>query len=501
MKEEVFSMDHVTTDDFEVTNLDNMTMRIFKGEIAGLLPVNEQGRKKLLEIMQYNVPIHYGRIYVDGKLVNSYLKSDLSANRVYVISSKGRLVQDLSVSDNIFVLRRGFRQYVLEQKLLNRQAEQLLKQAKLNIAPDVMVGRLNEFERVVIELIKAVVQRASLIVFDEIGSILSVQDILRLRDMMRLYTKQGFSFLYIANHHEEVLPVSDRTMVMKNGRIIKNIYDRDISDAEVLQIVGAEGYPELYLQLERAISMEQDTGKTEPKPTAALEFCNVSSDYLDRLSFSVQPGECIVLLDRSMPPVQDAVRILTGEKIDWTGEIICGGKRLTNKKRIRILDDSIAVIQEHAHRTMIFPHFTFMENLCVMSDRKISNIFLQRKIRKSIRKEFFEIFGKDIDAVDMDTVSKESKYMLVYYRYYMLRPRVIFCIQPFSGADMYLRRRIIDLIQILKQRGIAVVILTVGLADSVLVADRLLMLEKGNMICEFQKEEFKYLWEDLLQSQ
>ena len=108
MREEVFSMSHVTTDDYEMTNLDNMTMRIFKGEIAGLLPVNEQGRKKLLEVMQNNIPLHYGRVYMDGQMVNSYLKSsqhsNQDTNRVYVISSKNRLVRDFA---NIFLPQKS----------------------------------------------------------------------------------------------------------------------------------------------------------------------------------------------------------------------------------------------------------------------------------------------------------------------------------------------------------------------------------------------------------
>lgn len=501
MKEEALSMDHVTTDDFEMTNLDNMTMRIFKGEIAGLLPINEQGRKKLLEIMQYNVPIHYGRVYINGTIVNSYLKSDLSANRVSVISGKNRMVQDLSVSDNLFVLRRGFRQFLLDQRLLNRQTELLLKQAGLQIEPNTLAGHLGEFERVVVEVIRAVMQRAVLIIFDEISSVLSMQDILRLRDLIRIYTKQGVSFLYIANHHEEVIPVSDRTMIMKNGRIIKNVCDQAIGDAEVLQIAGAEGYPELYVQLKHMIPAERYAQYLEQKPKAALEFCDVSSNFLNHLSFSVQPGECVVLLDRSMAAVEDAVRVLTGNETDWSGKIICGDRTLNSKKGIHLLDDDIAVIQEHAHKSMIFPHLTFMENLCIMADRKISSIFLQKKMRKSIRREFAGVFGPELDAVDMNTVSKEKKYKLVYYRYYMLRPKVVFCVQPFSGADMYLRRRILELIQKLKQRGIAVVILTVGLADSYFVADRLLMMEKGSILCEFQQEDFQYLWDDLIQSQ
>lgn len=500
MKEEVFRMDHVTTDDFEMTNLDNMTLHIYRGEIVGLLPVNEQGRKKLLEVMRHNVPLRYGRVYMEGQPVNSYLESDQSVNRVSVISAKNRLVQDLSVSDNIFVLRRGFRQYVIEQKILDREANRLFAQNGIKIRPDITADKLTEFERVVIELIKAILQRERLIVFDEISSILSMKDILKLRDMMRHYAAQGFSFLYIGNHHEEVLHICDRLLVMKNGRIIKDIRDSRIPDSKVLQIAGAEGYPELYVRLEHPVAQEEPPEKKKVKENAVLEFREVSSSYFRNVSFSVHAGECVVLLDRSMPLVEETLRLFTSPGNVQEGEIICAGRRLTREAPMRLLDDSIAVIQEYPHRSMIFPDLSFMENLCILADRKIGNLFLQRKIQKSIRREYESVFGRDLDARDMRAVSKESKYSLVYYRYYMLRPKVVICIRPFSGADMYLRRHILMLMQKLMERGIAVVIMTAGLTDTYFVADRLLLLEKGRMVCEFPKEKFKNLWANLLQN-
>ena len=202
-----------------------------------------------------------------------------------------------------------------------------------------------------------------------------------------------------------------------------------------------------------------------------------------------------------MSLVEETLKIFTSPGTLEEGEILCGGRCLTREAPMRLLDDSIAVIQEYPHKSMIFPHLSFMENLSILSDRKISSLFLQKKVRKSIRREFEPVFGKDLDIRDMRTASKESKYSLVYYRYYMLRPKILICIGPFSGADMYLRRNILKLMQKLKERGIALLILTSGLADTYFVADRLLLLEKGNLVCEFPKENFKDLWTNLLQNQ
>lgn len=501
MKKEVFYMDRVSTEDPELTDLDHMTMRVFGGEIAGLLSTDEQGRKKLLEVMQHNVPLQYGRVYIDGEVVNSYLKSDFSFNRVCIISQKNRLIPDLTVADNLFVLRKGFRQRILNAHLLSQQTRKILEHAGIEIEPDRLVSTLNVFERISIELVKAVIQRCRLIVFDEISSVLSARDVLRLRDMMRYYAGQGLSFLYIGNHHEELTVLCDRIMIMQYGRISKNIYDTAMPDKDIIHIAGPSRLLERYLQI-----MDPSEGELKQEPpiqtkSAALEFCGVTGTYLKNLSFAVQPGECIALLDRSTPPVEDIMNILTGQNREWSGEIVCGGKHFSHSHRIRLLDDSIGIIQEYAHRSMIFPHLTFMENLCVMSDRKIRNVFLQNRVRKSVRREYQKVFGSLMDETDMAQVTKETKYTLVYYRYLMLNPKVVFCIQPFSGADVRLRMHIQELISRLKARGIAVVIVTAGLTDAHYVSDRILMMEKGSMVYEFKKEEFRYLWDDLLKSQ
>lgn len=501
MKREVLWMDRVSTEDPELTDLDNMTMRVFDGEIAGLLATDEQGKKKLLEIIRHNVPLRYGRVYIDGEVVNSYLKSDYSFNRVCIISQKNCLIPDLTVADNLFVLRKGFRQHILDEKLLNQQTQRILEHAGIEIAPDTLVSELTVFERISIELVKAVVQRSRLIVFDEISSVLSARDVLRLRDTMQYYAEQGLSFLYMGNHHEEIMALCDRVMIMQYGRISKNIYDTATPDKDIIQIAGTTGLLERYLQIMDPSEGELKQERAALTKSAVLEFCNVTGVYLKNLSFAVQPGECIALLDRSTPPVEDIMDILTGQNREWSGEIICAGKHFVHTHKIQLLDDSIGIIQEYAHRSMIFPHLTFMENLCVMSDRKINNVFLQNRVRKSVRKEYRNVFGSVMDETDMRHVPKEIKYTLVYYRYLMLNPKVVFCIQPFSGADMRLRMHIQELIYRLKARGIAVVIVTAGLTDAHYVSDRILMMEKGSMVYEFKKEEFRYLWDDLLKNQ
>ena len=118
---------------------------------------------------------------------------------------------------------------------------------------------------------------------------------------------------------------------------------------------------------------------------------------------------------------------------------------------------------------------------------------MSRRIKRSILREYEPLIGADIHAQDITHLSPYSLYNLVYYRIHLYHPKVVFLMQPFAGADMYLRRHLIHLINQLRERKITVVILAVSLSDSLLVADRLLMFEDGHLRKEYLRDEFHLL--------
>jgi ribose transport system ATP-binding protein len=83
-------------------------------------------------------------------------------------------------------------------------------------------------------------------------------------------------------------------------------------------------------------------------------------------------------------------------------------------------------------------------------------------------------------------------YNLVYYRVHLYNPKVVFCMQPFSDADMYLRHHLIQLIDRLRKKNITVIILAVSISDSLVVADRLMVVEQGKLKNEYHSEKFHY---------
>ncbi|WP_312652222.1 ATP-binding cassette domain-containing protein [Proteiniclasticum sp.] len=477
MIEEVLRVEHVTKKVDGILRLDNIHFNIYKGEVLGLIPLNSHGIKELMSLLTQNSPLDMGRIYLDGELVNYYEHSNLAINKVEIIDVHTRLVEDLTVADNIFVLSRNYRENIISSRKLYEETKSLLKEFDIRIHADDLVMQLDSFERSVIELVKYVKSETSLIIINEISSYLSTTELQKFHALMRYFAeKDKVSFLYIANHHEEAFKICRRIALMEDGRVVKILEEESFQNENILPYIISFDHPYL--------------SESEEGPSGILEFKNASSGPLEHLSLKIRQGECVTILDIDNYSIDEILYLVKGNKTPEEGTVLYCGEPLIYRNGEDFIEKEIAIIEENPKESMIFKDMSYFDNLIFLLDRKLHRSLMPRRTRKSIHKEYFGYLGSDLDRKYMKDVGTRSSYSLVYHRIHLFSPKIVFLIQPFSNADMYLRAYIITLINILRKKGITVVILAVSIQDSLSVSDRLLTIEKGSFIREYLKEDF-----------
>lgn len=491
MREEVLCMERVSYQEQGIVQLDDFNLRIFSGEIMGLLPVNNHGLTAFLQLLQYNTALNYGYVYYRGEQVNSWRNTTHKRNRVGLIQSESCLVGGLTVADNIFVLRPGFKAWYIRPSVLRKQLIPFLKSIDIHISADAYVEELNAFERTVVDILKSVVAGCRLIVLRDISSFLSEQELKKIRRLLEFYSEQGFSFLYIDFHFEELQHVCSRVALMSNGRIIK-----------ILQ--SSETTPAVFNHYTRVYSSKVKeelirTVQAREESPQVFEIKNLRGETIHDLSFSMSAGECIVLQDMDNQILSELLAILIGDAAPREGEILVGGSALTAEN-----SRDVAVIQELPSRSMLFSELSYLDNLCFSVDHRLSEVWSSRSVREGIRDEYSAVIGREIFDKRVDRLSEKQKYELIYYRIAIQRPKVVFCVQPFRRADIELRMHIWDLLKMLIDKGIAIVILSVNLADSLSLADQLIRIEKGRMRQKYLSRDFSDMpihapWIDLYQ--
>ena len=469
MKEEILRIENVSKEIDGNTYLDNINFQIFKGEIMGLLPLNNHGKSQLIQLISQNISIDFGRIYFDERLVNNYEYSNMRNNKVYLIDKQVKLIESLKVIDNIYVLNHEFDSYVINEKKLKEKTDELLEELSINIQSSQYVSELSLYEKTLVEIVKAITSGVQLIIILEISNFLSIEELINFQKLMKYYTQKGISFLYIANHHEEAFKICDRVCLFENGRVIKVIEKKDFSDDILKPYI---------------ITFENREGlKDENESSGNFEFKNFTSENLKGISFSIKAGECITILDINNKGIQDIAEILMGKIQPIEGNINLDHKRIDIIDTHSLLENKIAFVPEEPVDKMLFYDMSYLENLTfLLMDYKFDESIVNKKILKNIKEEYRNIVGGNIEAADLRKLDKKDLYNLVYMRIILLNPKIVFIMQPFSNADMYLRGRIIELINLLKEKGIGVVILAVSISDTLFVSDRLLIMEDGKIL-------------------
>ena len=141
-------------------------------------------------------------------------------------------------------------------------------------------------------------------------------------------------------------------------------------------------------------------------------------------------------------------------------------------------------------QTMLFSNLSYLDNLCFTLDHRFHDVWLTNKIKKSLRQEYAELLGEEVFDLRVEELSHKQKYDLIYMRILVQNPKVVFCVQPFKRAEVSIRIHVWELLERFLDKGIAVVILAVNLADSLALADRLIRVGKGRKREEYGRNEF-----------
>ena len=401
--------------------------------------------------------------------MNSWKESSGTHNRIGIIQAESSLVESMTIADNVFVMRHGFKQEIIHTELLNRQLQPFLKEIGMEMTAETKVERLTVFQRIIVELLRSVVAGNHLIVLEEIGALISDRELEQLHQILHHYAEKGFSFLYISPHFEEEKNFCDRVSFLTNGRIWK-VIPKEMMKNQTWEIYDYNHYNMEYNQMVRFHLEKREREGTERELYIVWRFF---SEAISRnIEFPVYKGEYLAIQIHENKILQEMIEKLQTDIIK---------------------DEKAAIIQESPTSSMIFHGLSYMDNLCMSLSRRMGNIWKNNSIRGSIRREYENILGEEAFDMKVENLSEKQKYQLIYSRVMLQNPQIVYCIKPFKGADLAHRIYIWKLLEMLLDRGITVVDISLNLSDSLSLADRLLMIEHDGIVREIPKENFAFV--------
>jgi ribose transport system ATP-binding protein len=352
-----------------------------------------------------------------------------------MIEARSKLLENLSLADNIFVMRPGFRMQLIPEKLLERQVAMLLEGEGVSIPVDAQVSQLSVYNRCVVELLRAKVAGVRLIILLDLGNNIRSASLEKFQALVRRAADEGMSFLYVCNRQEEAQAVADRIAIMENGRIVR-VFDQD-----QWEHAGAESHAMQPLeQANKPAAVHDDSAPV-------LKLRGVNTEHLHNVSLTVRERECVILQNMSQRANADMKALLSGQA-------------------------HLQIITENPIKNMLFMNLSYLDNLCFLCDSV--------RMRKAAVQEYRKALGDAIFEQDIAKLSPYELYDLVYYRVALAKPRVVLIIKPFAEADRELRIHAASLIRMLQAHGSAVIITTLSDTDGGLDADHIYKMKSSS---------------------
>ena len=211
MKTEVLRMEHIGKSLNRVKILDDFRLNVYQGEILGVIGLSGSGKTTIANILAGLEPVDSGRIFYREELVVEHGKSMGRQPGIYVIHNTIRLVPQVTVAENIFVIKNNsLKKVLIRQKAMNQQAKMLLAEVGLDIPPQTLAEELSPPEQHLVSLAKAMALGAKLIVLDEITEAYTYRELIRLKRAVRRLREKGVAFIYLSHNVSELLDFAER---------------------------------------------------------------------------------------------------------------------------------------------------------------------------------------------------------------------------------------------------------------------------------------------------
>lgn len=475
MKKEILRINHITCAKNGQIVLNDLSMQVFEGEIYGILRLERHGGIELINLIEWNDEIQAGQVFFQDRLVNDIEISDGSRNKVTVISKESRLIDSLTLADNIFVIRPGFRKFYIPERVLRTQTKLLLNEHSIHLSPSTCAGELKAYDRLVTELLRAVVAGDRLVLLLDIPDLLGSEELAEFHRLMNKLAQNGITFLYIYNHHEALRNFCDRIAIFQGGRIAKVVEKNEPLEDHV-KVFAKFAYEEMSL-----IKLTEEMPSSEKE--SILQFDHVNWGGLKDFCLNIPSGENLLLIDQNNTVLNDLMKLFShlnqGNKIKG----VSTPQKTNNVK--------IGIIQRPPIRATLFQDMSFIDNLCFSLGEKFPRLWRKSKFLKSVIREYKDDFGDLLNEKQLYDLHTQELYSVAYYRHLIAKPDLVVCFQPLSGQDMYLRPHILRLITKLRQSGISVLILSTDYYDTIYVADRIVCIENGKVAAEKTREKFQ----------
>lgn len=464
-----------------VKALDDVDLEISSGEIVALVGENGAGKSTLVKVLAGVHEPDEGSIRIDGRERRLRDPDDAHAAGISVIHQHFSLVSVLSVAENIFLGRelRFGRSGLMRRRSMLREAGRLLEELDLDVDADTPVERLTMGQRQMVEVCKAMLGQAWLIVMDEPTSALTTRERDQLYALIGRLVERGVAILYISHKMEEIFHLARQAVVLRDGR---HVGDADLSsttEAALVEMMVGRQVEEVFP------STEAQAGEV----VLQVEGLD-DGDVLRDATFSVRSGEIVALSGVMGSGRSEVLEGVFGLSKLRGGRIEVDGERLENPSPEALAERGVAFMPEDRQEAGIVPAMSTQHNLGLVWTRGHNKGgFVSPRAERTMAQSLIQRLNVRPPNPDgaVESLSGGNQQKVVLGKWLATDPKLLLLDEPTRGVDVGAKSEIHRLVGELKMRGVAILMVSSELPEVLGVADRIVVMHEGRSVAELER--------------
>jgi simple sugar transport system ATP-binding protein len=461
--------------------IEGVNFDLYPGEVHALVGENGAGKSTLCKAIAGAINFTSGDYLLDGRPAKFEQPRDALNAGICMVYQETSLVPTMTAAQNIEL---GNEKLLTRFRTLNIQAQQLLQSLNFHVDPATPVALLGTAKKQMVEIARAIYNKARIIIFDEPTASLTPEEIVHFFHLVRDLRARGVSVIYISHALEESLQIADRITVLRDGKLVITAPAKQLTrDALVQHMVGRE--------VAQAVYGRKET--THQRREKVLTVENVTMGMaVKNMSFSVYAGEVVGIAGLIGSGRTEIAKVIYGalkRNLVNGGTIRLRGKPIRYRVPRQAINDGIAYITEDRKANGFFETMVVDDNVYIgsLATRKGWSFLLSRARRSKLASYWVERLK--ISALQRKAriveLSGGNQQKVVLAKTLVQDPSIIIFDEPTRGVDVGTIPHIHSEIRRLADEGKAVVVISSYLPEILAVSDRILVARTGHIVAEF----------------
>jgi ribose transport system ATP-binding protein len=444
------------------------------GEVHALMGENGAGKSTLMKILTGVYIKDAGTVLVDGKEVNYKNPQEAEKAGIVFIYQELNVMFDLTVEENLFMGKEIHGKFgICDKKAMQKKAQEALNILGVNISPKTVMAELSVGQQQMVEICKALMADAKVIIMDEPTAALTQSETVALFKVIESLRKKGVSMVYISHRMEEIFELCDRITVLRDGSYIgvKNIPETNMNEI-VKMMIGreiGERYPSRNVKIGKEVLKVKEL-------TRKGTFHDVN--------FSVRAGEVLGVSGLMGAGRTEIMQAIFGNLSYESGTIEIDGKEVKISNPRQAMEHGIGFITEDRKTEGLMLDKSIRENISLCNLRRISKSSVisreaeKNMVAEAIKDLHIKCFGSYHEC---NNLSGGNQQKVVLAKWILTNPKILILDEPTRGVDIGAKKEIYSIINKLAAQGVAIIMVSSELPEVLGMSDNIMVVREGKV--------------------